>query len=234
MNPAMPGAVPVNPMAMPSAPDKKGSLVGTIILVFVCLIAAAAIVMAVMFYMNWRDVQTNVETQIEAAKIEAAKTQKDIDEKAWVEREKTPNSVYTGPSDYGSLSFNYPKTWSVYVDSDGLSNNDFKAYFAPVEVNNIKDSTSRYALRFFILNKDYDTVQKTYQNKVSKGDMTYSVFQADNSSITGSLFKGTIEKQIIGQVLVVKINDKTAVLQTDAEDYYEDFEKLIKSLRRNS
>ncbi len=128
MNPQMPGVMPVNPMAVPApANEKKGSIAETIILVFVCLIAAAAIVAAVIFYMNWQEIKTDTDTQIEAAKIEASKAQKDIDEKAWVEREKTPNMVFTGPSDYGSLSFNYPKTWSVYIDSDGSNNSDFVA-----------------------------------------------------------------------------------------------------------
>jgi hypothetical protein len=61
------------------------------------------------------------------------------------------------------------------------------------------------------------------------------IFNADDSRISGSLYEGQIDKNMIGMVLVIKVNDKTAVLQTDSSEVFrEDFEKLIKTLSRNS
>ena len=211
------GVVPPNPMAAPVADSgKKGSLIETIILVIVCLIAATAIVFAVMFYMQYNELSLN-------------------QEEAYEENNKLPYTLFTGPSDYGTLSFYYPKTWSVYVDNDGSDNSDFIAYFAPTQVNPIKDSDSRYALRFQILRKQAEDVMKTYDNMVKKGQLTMSMFNADDNRISGSLYEGQIGKNMIGMVLVIKVNDKTAILQTDSSEVFrEDFEILIKKLSRNS
>jgi hypothetical protein len=236
LTPQMPaGGAPVNPMA-PPVPDsgKKGSIIETIILVFVCLIAAGAIVVAVMFYMQLNELQTDFDIKVNDATSAAKKEQSDLDEKKFTEREKTPTKQFTGPSDYGSISFYYPKTWSVYVQSDGHNNSNFEAFFAPEQVNSTKDSASRYALRFSILNKQSQDVMKSYETKVKKGELKASVFNADESRITGTLYEGTITKDMRGIVLVIKVNNMTAVLQTDAEVFRQDFEALIATLRRNS
>lgn len=227
----MPGAMPINQVG-----ERKGTLAETIILVIVCLIAAAAIVAAVIFYMNWNELQADFEVKKAEAVASAEKNQKDLDEKTFSEREKTPVKEFQGPSDYGSISFNYPKTWSVYIQNDGSNNSDFEAFFAPVQVNSTKSKDSRYALRFTIKDKPFETVQKDYQTKVNKGELKATIFNADDTRITGSLYQGTLDKNMIGQVLIIKVNDKTAILQTDVdnENYRTDFEALIKTLRRNS
>ena len=211
-NPSMPNQPlpPVNPaMGVPAAPmaiERKGSVVETIILVIVCLIAAAAV----------------RETQ-------------EADNKRFAEEQKEPRQQYCGPSDYGSVCFYYPKTWSVYVEADARDHNsDFKAYFAPKQVSPIKESDSRYALRFTIQDKQYEDVAKTYQRKVEKGEMTYKTWNADNGKMTGALYEGMIDKQIRGIVLLIKVNDKTVIMQSDADTFRSDFEALIATLRRNS
>ncbi len=230
------GVVPPNPMAAPVADSgKKGSLIETIILVIVCLIAATAIVFAVMFYMQYNELSLNQEVLVNNEVAAAKNAQKAADDKAYEENNKLPYTLFTGPSDYGTLSFYYPKTWSVYVDNDGSDNSDFIAYFAPTQVNPIKDSDSRYALRFQILRKQAEDVMKTYDNMVKKGQLTMSMFNADDNRISGSLYEGQIGKNMIGMVLVIKVNDKTAILQTDSSEVFrEDFEILIKKLSRNS
>lgn len=230
--------MPVAPVAAgPVAQEnKKGSVIETVILVIVCLIAAGAIVAAVIFYMKWDELNTDFEIKTNEAVATAQKQQKDLDEENFTEREKLPTKQFTGPSDYGSISFYHPKTWSIYVDSDGSNNSDFKVYFAPGQVESLSDKSARYALRFQILNKQSDDVLKNYQKKVSKGEMTSSVFNAGSGSdkVSGTKFEGEIDKDMEGIVLVLKVNDKTAILQTDAEVFREDFEALIETLRRNS
>ena len=192
-NPAMPQqpiqAMPVAPTAGPIAQpgEKKGSIVETIILVIVCLIAAGAIVAAVIFYMKWDELNTDFEIQKNDAVATAQAN--------FTEREKLPTQQFTGPSDYGSISFYHPKTWSIYVSSDGTQNSDYEAYFSPGQVDPIDSDTSRYALRFIIKHEQADDVMREYQTKV---------------------------------------NDKTVLLQTDAETFRADYETLIATLRRNS
>lgn len=244
--PAMPGMpapnIP-NPMAAPTpipaaatagvATKKDTTLIETIILVIVCLIAAAAIVFAVIFFMQYNELNTDFESKKELAVAEAVKAQEDTDNASFAEREKLPYYSFTGPSDYGSISFQYPKTWSVYVDSDGTNNTDYKAYFRPSQVDPIRNNDSRYALRFSILNRQYDTVQKSYESNVQSGKMTSSIFNAGDN-ITGIRYEGEIDREINGIVILVKVNDKTAVFQMDADVYRTDFETLVQGIRRNS
>ena len=149
---------------------------------------------------------------------------------------QTPYSKFTGPSDYGSLSFEYPKTWNVYVNSDGADNTDYEAYFRPGQVDPVAKETSRYGLRFQILNRQITSVQPDYENKVKDGSLTSSVFSAGSgaSALTGTRYEGNISEKIRGIVILIKINDKTAIFQTDADSYRADFDKLVNSLRRNS
>ena len=239
-NPSMPNQPlpPVNPaMGVPTAPmaiERKGSVVETIILVIVCLIAAAAIVVAVIFFMQWRDLKTDADFKTNEAVAAAVKETQETDNARFAEEQKEPRQQFCGPADYGSVCFYYPKTWSVYIEADARNNSDFKAYFAPKQVNPIKESDSRYALRFTIYNKQYEDVAKTYQRKVEKGEMTYRTWNSDNNKMTGALYEGQIDKQIRGMVLLIKVNDKTVLLQADADTFRSDFEALITTLRRNS
>jgi len=232
--PIAPSAPAVAPAATAGMTDKKNALIETIILIAVCVIAAVAIVFAVIFLMKYNELQNNYESNKELAVAEARKNQADVDKANFEEQEKLPRTPFTGPSDYGSISFEYPKTWSVYVDSDGTNNSDYKAYFKPAWVDPVSDSASRYALRFQILNRQYTTVQSDYESKVKNGEMTSSVFNADSNRMTGIKYEGKIEEGIQGIVVLVKVNDKTAIFQMDAEVYRKDFEELLKSLRRNS
>lgn len=229
------GVSPVGGVA-PLAPEppKKTSVAEIVVLVIVCLIAAVAIVFAVIFFMRWNELSVNYESEKNVAVAEATKAQKDADEANFTEREKTPNTQFTGPSDYGSISFYYPKTWSVYVGSDGSQNSDYEAYFAPGQVNPVSDEASRYSLRFSIRNEQIADVQREYDSKVKDGEMTSGVFNADSNRITGTRYEGKIGEDMQGIVVLVKVNDKTAILQTDAETYRTDFEALLKTLRRNT
>ncbi len=241
-NPAMPNQPlpPVNPaMGVPAAPmaiERKGSVVETVILVFVCLIAAAAIVVAVIFFMQWNDLKTEADFKTSEAVAAAVKETQEADAAKFAEEQKEPRKQFCGPADYGSVCFYYPKTWNVYVDSDGRNNSDYESYFAATPVGPIDEDDSRYTLRFIIRNEQYEDVAPEYQSKVEDGEMTFQAWNSDNKKMTGALYKGAITDEMRGTVLLVKVNDKTVILQTDTESpkVVSDYEALLKTLRRNS
>ncbi len=242
VNPVPAPNQPVNPPMAPTAtapsaglkPEKKNTLVETLVLVGVCIIAAAAIVFAVIFFMQYNELKTNYDSEKNLAVAAAEKTQHDKDEAAYEERAKEPFYSFTGPSDYGSISFEYPKTWSVYIEKDGTSNNDYVAYFQPKQVDPVNNKASRYALRFQILNRQITTVQTSYETKIKNGKLTSRAFSSDDNALSGTWYEGEIADGIRGIVILLKVNDKTLVMQTDAEAYRSDFETLVKKLRRNS
>ena len=237
--PQMPSAQPIAPApapAMAGMPEKKNALIETIVLVAVCVIAAIAIVMAVIFFMQYNDLKTNFDSQKGIAVADAVKAQEDADNAKFEEESKLPYAKFTGPSDYGSLSFEYPKTWNVYVKSDGTNNSDYETYFRPGQVDPIDDEASRYGLRFSIVNRQITSIQPDYENRKNDGEMTSSVFSAGSGSgaLTGMRYEGNITEKIRGVVILIKVNDKTAIFQTDSDSYRADFDKIVNSLRRNA
>lgn len=223
----------VAPMPAPAQQrGSKGTLVETIILVIVCLIAAGAIIVAVVFFMKYQEADTDQQSKIDSAVAEAVAKEQALAAKNLDEKLKEPNLEFRGPDDYGSISFQYPKTWSVYVEKDASDNSDYVAYFQPKAVPPINGKNSRYALRFAIYNRQYDDVAKPFIAKVKNGKMKSTNFTADSGNITGMRYEGEISSKINGTFVIFKVNDKTAVLQTDSDVLLDDYEKILTTLRR--
>ncbi|MCR5573185.1 MAG: hypothetical protein K6F57_05475 [Candidatus Saccharibacteria bacterium] len=224
--------VAVAPVAVQKS--AKGTLVETIILVIVCLIAAGAIIVAVIFFMKYNEASADQQSKVEAEVAAARAEEQELAAKRLDEKLKEPNVEFRGPDDYGSISFQYPKTWSVYVDKDASNNSDYVAYFQPKKVPPISSQNSRYALRFAIYNRQYDDVAKPYIAKVKNGKMQSQNFTADSGNITGMRYEGEISNKITGTFVIFKVNDKTAILQTDSDVLLDDYEKILQTLRRNN
>ena len=203
-----------------------GALI-TIILLTIFTIAFAGL--SVWAFISYMDQKNNVDEKVDRAVATAEKTQADKLEAEFVDREKEPNTSFSGPSDFGTLSFKYPKTWNVYVDNDGSSGEGYLAYFNPGQVPSTKSADSRYALRATIVNDDYDTVIKGFESRVEKGDLKTSTVKAVNGQ-TGSRLDGTFSTNLRGSAAIFKIRDKTAVVRTDANTFTADFDKLIATI----
>lgn len=229
----MPAPAMAAPVPSAMSVQKKSSASEIIILVVVCLIAAVAIVSAVYFFMQWNDLKVNYDNKLAQEKSAAEAAQMKIDEERFNEERKLPYTQFSGPDDYGSVNFEYPKTWNVYVSKDGTKG-DFEAYFSPNPVPSVNDTeNSRYALRFIIKNQSLETVQRTYDTMVKNGSVTSSSYNV--SGISGTLFSGMLTKSINGQVFIAKINDKTLIMQTDSIDSYRtDFANVLAKLRRGN
>jgi len=246
VEPAPPSSAPVMPTAggsvapasglptgiapPPPSGSKRGAIVETIILVMVSLIAVTGIVFAAYFYMQWDDARTDVNGQIAAAEAVARDLQRQEDEEIFAEREKQPYLQFTGPLDYGALGFVYPRTWSIYIENDAAKGGDFNAYFNPVQVNPVSLTTIN-ALRVSILNRSIDDVRTSYDGMVRSGQLAHSVFRV--GSITADRYDGEVAHEVVGAMIMFKINDKTAILRTDAKIFQKDFDELIKTIKLN-
>jgi len=188
---------------------------------------------AIWAYINYTDQKTNVDGKVALAVAEAKKVQGDEDEAKFAQREKEPNRQFVGPDDYGRLTFDYPKTWSVYEASDVNSGTGrtYNAYLNPITVPPISND-QQYALRVVIEQREYDEVVGSYENLVKKGELKSSSFSANGHS--GARLDGNFTKDIRGSAIIFKIRDKTVTLRTDANTFKPDFEKLIKTVDFNS
>lgn len=190
----------------------------------------AAIGVMVFALVNYFDQKNNVDTKVSTAVATAKKEQADADEAKFTERDKEPNRQFVGPEDFGRLSFDYPKTWSVYIEKDVTSGDIYQAYLNPIAVPPVT-TTQQYALRVTIETKDYDAVVSSYQSLVKKGDLKSSAVKADSQD--GSRLDGNFTKDIRGSAVIFKIRDKTVTIRTDADTFKGDFDALIATITFN-
>lgn len=211
---------------------RSGKIAGsTIVITLLIVLLMGMAAFAIWAYVNYEEAQTDLDGKLELARVEARKLEAEKNEADFLEREKEPNRQFVGPEDYGRVTFDYPKTWSVYVADDISSGRGtYEAYLNPVLVPPVK-SDQRMALRVTIQNRDYDTVLKTYEARIKRGDLTTEAFSADG--VDGTRLNGSFTKNIRGSLVLFKIRDKTLSIQTDADTFREDFDKLTQTIQFN-
>jgi hypothetical protein len=179
-------------------------------------------------YINYDEQKTNVDGKISTAVTEAKKVQAIDDEAKFTIREKEPNREFVGPIDYGRVTFNYPKTWSVYVSNSAASGGTFMAYFYPIAVPAIS-STQQFATRESIEQKDFDKVITSYDSLVKKGSLKASSITVNGQ--IGTRLDGSFTKDIRGSAVIFKIRDKTLTIRTDSNVFLVDFNQLITTIK---
>ena len=221
-------------------PEKKKDIAGlikTIVIIIVSLIAVTFIGLFIWMYIQYDEAHTDVQEQIDLAVAEAVDKKAVEMEAEFVEREKLPYKVFSGPVDYGQLTFSYPKTWSVYVAAAAEKGGDFNAYFNPNQVDAVGKDTIN-ALRVTIRNKSFDDVTAEYQKYMDRKDSGLTVqsitFGKDNL-ITGNFYTGKIPNtDLNGFIVIFKIRDKTAIMQTDSVLFENDYRTLLSTVEFNA
>lgn len=202
-------------------------LIMTVVFITTTIIAGGFLVWALLNYFDQKD---NVDAKVATAVADAKKEQADELEAKFLEREKEPKRQFVGPDDYGRLTFDYPKTWSVYVEKDTTSGDEFSAYLNPVSVPPVT-RTTQLGLRVTIETKDYDDVVDGFQRLVENGDLKSSSVKADDQN--GTKLEGAFSKDIRGTAVIFKIRDKTVTLRTDADTFKNDFNAIVASITFN-
>ena len=202
-----------------------------IVSIIFMIVALALGGLAIWSYINYSDQKTNVDTIKNTAVAEAKKIQADADEVKFTERDKQPNRQFVGPDDYGRVTFDYPKTWSVYINKDVSNGGTYEAYFNPVYVPPVS-STQQFAARLKIEQQDYSSVVSSFDQLVKKGDLKSSSITANG--VTGVRLDGNFTKDIRGSEVIFKIRDKTISVRTDANTFLTDFNALITTIKFNS
>lgn len=214
--------------------NKQGAINAQLVAIIGLLVVVVALSgLSAYLFTQYNEQKTNVNSKVALATAAAQKTQAETDEGKFNEREKEPNREFTGPEDYGQVTFKYPKTWSVYVDSDGSgSSTSYAAYLNPITVPPVNSTTARFGLIVTIKTVAYDSALDTYKDEVKKGDLTSSPITVNGHD--GTRFDGNFSKDIRGSAVVFKIRDKTVTIQTDADTFKTDFENIIKTIDFNS
>lgn len=236
--PSAPGATPLNTgaqltsdgKAMTPIDEKKkthNTLIETLLLVIVTIIAVIFIALYIQKYIEWDAISTDLETQVNAAVAVAVSENTTKMEAEFAEREKFPYKSFMGPVDYGSFSFQYPQTWSVYIARDAANGGDFEAYMNPVEVNPVSSSTIN-ALRVRIRDTAFESVARSYESSIKNGKLTLETRTV--GGVLANVYRGDLSNSMRGAVMILKLRDKTVMLQTDAEIFLDEFYRILDSV----
>lgn len=214
----------------------NGSIFAIVVLVILVLLFGSFGIWA---YANYLDQKQNVDTKVSDAE---AKITLDVSKKLEAEfekKEKEPLRQFAGPSDYGRLTFNYPKTWSVYQATDisqggGVT---YEAYLNPIvvppasrQLYTAQDNV-KFAVRIKIEQQTYDQTVASYDRFIKKGDLKSSVYS--DGVHTGTMITGNFNKNIYGTAVLLKMRDRTLTLRTDGDVFKDDFTALLKTVKFN-
>ena len=219
-------------------PVKKKDIAGlvkTIVIIALTLALLTFIGLFIWVSLERNDLQENLDEKVDVAVSKATDEQATKLEQEFLEREKYPFKTFSGPADYGQLTFEYPKTWSVYIAAAATTGGDFNAYLNPNQVDAVGEDTIN-ALRVTIRNKSFEDVSQEYQRAMDRKDsnLTMESTTIGNGKITANRYTGTIPNtDLSGYIVTFKIRDKTAIMQTDSVVFTDDFNKLLETVTFN-
>jgi len=183
-------------------------------------------------YMQYIDQKTNVDSKIAVAEAAARKVQSEEDDIKIKAVEEEPNREFVGPEDYGGLSFQYPKNWSVYVaDDPSTDGTKYSAYLSPIIVPPIDSKNARFALMVSIENAAFDKELDSYRARIEKGELKSSPIKVNDHD--GTRLDGNFNKDIRGSAALFRVRDKTITITSQAETFKEYFDEILKTIDFN-
>lgn len=198
----------------------KKNIIFIAVIVVVAVGGVAAFIWAYSQMTHYRDNSAIIAAQ--AAEV-AKNEQRVVDEEAFNEKMKQPYAEFVSPSDFGSISFNYPRTWSAYNIQNNQSG--YEVVFYPGVIPLIDNKTS-VALRVKVINKNYEDELNSYERSVGSGSLTASPITVSDGQ-QGVIFNGNLNDGFKSSFVLLKLRDKTLMIQTDTDEFANDFNEVI-------
>jgi hypothetical protein len=185
-------------------------------------------------FMGRQDFKNNSDQKSAQAVEVAKKAQAELLQKKFNEDYKNPNKTYQGPISFGTVKFNYPKTWSAYVDENN-SAEPINGYFHPDKVPSIQ-SGGAYALRVELVNSAYSQVMQQYSSQIKQGKIKAAAYIPPKMVGVANVQPGTRLDGIISQsqtgqhngaMVIAQVRDKTLKIYTESPDFLADFQNIV-------
>lgn len=176
-----------------------------------------------------QDYKNNSDQKSAAAVGVAVEQTKASDAKLYAEEAKKPLKSYVGPAAYGSITVEYPKTWSSYIiESNSQSGMPINAYFNPDFVPDVANQNNSFALRMQLVGQSYDTVLKSFDNQVKNGSATVAPYALPKvPNVVGSRIQGQIAPNKQGTMIIIPLRNMTLKVWTDASQFMPDMNNII-------
>lgn len=204
---------------------EKGS-VSVVLAALFGLFFLASSIFAFWAFAGRQDYKNNVDKKIADASeiaVQKAETAKDAE---FIEKEKSPVRTYKGPATYGSLTFDYPKTWSVYAEEES-SGTVLNLYAFPNVIPGFK-SDKTYALRVEITSTTYDSEVEDFSRDLGSGLLTASAYRPTKApTVLGLRLDGEIDRDVQGAMVLLPLRDKTIKVYTQIPEFVGDLDNII-------
>lgn len=218
--------MPPNP-----SPTRSIKILLVIGLLSVALIATA--IVAFMIYSSRADYKNNTDQKIAAAVKDAEAKQAAKLQQEFAEAAKSPYKTYRGSVTFGTVTFDYPKSWSVYVAA-ASTEQPINAYFHPDQVPAL-DSDAAYGLRLELVDFEYNDALAEFESAIGDGSVKAKAYippkmKDISNTQPGVRLDGTIDTEQQGSMVILRVRDKTLKLYTLSNDFRADFENVLASL----
>lgn len=207
---------------------EQGSASG-LFLVIMTLGFVFATAFGIWAFVGMQENKTNLDKKIAAATevaVQKAESDKDAE---FAELEKNPFRKYTGSQTYGTLTFEFPKSWNAYVEEksrDVLLN----FYAHPGVIPGLGDNVN-FAFRTQIIDTPYQKKLDEFEKSQKNGDVTIEPYRLPKvDGVLGVMIKGKVSKDKQGQMVLVPQRDKTFMFWTESPEYAADFGKILETL----
>ena len=207
--------------------NQKGVInVATLVASIMSLAFVLTLIFALMSFTSGQDYKNNSDKKVDAAVAVAVKDAEAKKDASFAEAEKSPVKTYSGPATFGTVIFDYPKSYSGYVvSSNGGTPLDGSFYPGVVPGS---DTTIAYALRMQVIATDYDSLVKQYDTDLKAGKVSVKPFRA--AKVPGTLgvrVDGQIDSKKQGSVVLLPLRDKTLKIWTESKEFTADFDKYV-------
>jgi hypothetical protein len=222
---------PNEPVSYNSSPRGGRGILLTIVLVILLI---AALGFGGYEFSQAQDYKNNSDKKSAAAVAAAEKTQAAQLQTKFDEQNKSPFKNFQSAQAYGAISFNYPKSWSAYVDTTS-SNEPVNGYFFPDTVPGVS-SKSAFALRVELVTQDYSQLVRQFSSQIKAGKVTARAYLPPKmSGVThaqaGTLFSGLLSGDVQAQngtMLIIPVRDKSLKIYTESnQNYQADFMNTV-------
>jgi len=208
--------------------SEGGFAASVVIAVVMALSFVGALAFGIWAFAGMQENQRDLDAKIASASavaVQEAESAKDVE---FAEELKNPFETYVGRDTYGSLTFDYPKTWSVYAEeSTGTTILNF--YGHPTLIPGLGRDVS-FAFRGQILSSPFETEVAKFNPLATSGRVTVSAFRLEQvPDVLGARINGEITTGKNGTMILLPQRDKTIRLWTEFDGFLPDFEKLIQS-----
>lgn len=214
--------------------DQTGGAALVLINILLVLGMAAAGGFGWWAFQQRQDYKNNFNQKLSVEVEKAKAVQKTELDKEFAEREKSPTKTFRGSATYGSITFDYPKTWSGYVDQSN-SSTPINGYFFPDIVPSVTQSSQNptaFALRIELIGTDYAQTIKQFDSQITQGKLKAAAYvppkmEGVANVQTGTRFDGQLGQNISGSMVVIKVRDKTLKIYTQSQSHLSDFDDVI-------